>query len=146
MIDGGLFGCVFNSGCNQIACRLKNVSPGVCPLQLWTRSSQCGTCQKLLEDFQMCGSQDSDLTSLGGAQTFVVQSQSGIRFFFVTPWTVAHQAPLSMKFPRQEYQNGLSFPSPGNLLDPGTEPGSPALQVNSLPWSHHGSQTMRLFK
>ena len=49
----------------------------------------------------------------------------------VTPWTVAHEAPLSMGFPRQEYWSGLSFPSPGDLLDPGTEPSSSALQVDS---------------
>ena len=41
---------------------------------------------------------------------------------FVSPWTVAHQAPLSMGFPRQEYWSGLPFPSPGGLPDPGTEP------------------------
>ena len=41
-----------------------------------------------------------------------------------TPWTVACQAPLSMEFSSQEYWNGLPFPSPGNLLDPGTEPRS----------------------
>ena len=39
-----------------------------------------------------------------------------------TPWTLARQAPLSMGFPRQEYWSGLSFPSPGNLSDPGIEP------------------------
>ena len=44
-----------------------------------------------------------------------------------TPWSVAHQAPLSMGFPKQEYQSGLPFPSPGDLPDSGTEPGSPAL-------------------
>ena len=43
------------------------------------------------------------------------------------PWTVAHQAPLSTGFPRQEYWNGLPFPSLGHLLDPGMEPMSPAL-------------------
>ena len=43
---------------------------------------------------------------------------------FVTPWTVAHQAPLSMEFSQQEYWNGLSFPSPGDLPHPGIEPGS----------------------
>ena len=43
-----------------------------------------------------------------------------------TPWTVAHQAPLSMGFPRQEYWNGLPFPYPGNLLLPGIEPAFPA--------------------
>ena len=46
---------------------------------------------------------------------------------FATPWTVAHQAPLSMGFPRQEYWTGLSFPSTGDLTDPGTEPAPPAL-------------------
>ena len=38
---------------------------------------------------------------------------------FVTVWTVAHQVPLSMEFPRQEYCSGLPFPSPGDLLNPG---------------------------
>ena len=46
---------------------------------------------------------------------------------FVTPWTVAYQAPLSMEFSRQEYWNGLPFPSPGDLPDPGIEPRSPVL-------------------
>ena len=48
-------------------------------------------------------------------------------WLFVTPWTVAHQAPLSMGFPRQEYWNGLRFPPPGDLCDPGIEPKSPSL-------------------
>ena len=43
----------------------------------------------------------------------------------MTPWTVAHEAPVSMGFSRQEYWNELPFPFPGNLPDPGTEPGSP---------------------
>ena len=46
---------------------------------------------------------------------------------FATPWTVAYQAPQSMEFSRQEYWSGLPFPSPGNLPDPGMEPGNPAL-------------------
>ena len=46
---------------------------------------------------------------------------------FVTPWTVAYQAPLSIGFPRQEYWSGLPFPSPGDLPDPGIKPTSPAL-------------------
>ena len=50
----------------------------------------------------------------------------------MTPWTVAHQAPLSMAFPRQEYWSGLPFPSPGDLSDPGIEPRSPVLQTDSL--------------
>ena len=54
---------------------------------------------------------------------------------FVTPWTVAHQAPLSIGFSRQEYQSGLSFPPPGDLSKPGIKPTSlrsPAL-AGSLP-------------
>ena len=51
---------------------------------------------------------------------------------FVTPWTVAHQALLSMEFSRQEYWGGLPFPPPGDLPDQGIKPGSPALQANSL--------------
>ena len=50
-----------------------------------------------------------------------------------TPWTIACQAPLSLEFSRQEDWSGLSFPSPGDLSDPGIEPGSPALQADSLP-------------
>ena len=47
---------------------------------------------------------------------------------FVTPWAVAHQSPLSMGFPRQEYWSGFPspFPSPRDLSDPGNEPTSPA--------------------
>ena len=51
---------------------------------------------------------------------------------FATPWTVAHQAPLSMGFSRQEYWSGLPFPSPGDLPDPGIEPRSPTLQADAL--------------
>ena len=51
---------------------------------------------------------------------------------FSTPWTGACKAPLSMGFPRQESWSGWPFPFPGNLPDPGMEPGSPALQVDSL--------------
>ena len=58
---------------------------------------------------------------------------------FGTAWTVAHQAPLSMGFSRQDYCSGLPFPSPGDLPDPGIEPTSPTLQVDSLPLSHQGS-------
>ena len=65
----------------------------------------------------------------------VVQSLSGVSLF-VTPWTVAHQAPLSMGFPKQEYWSALPFLSPRDLPDTGIEPSSPALQANSLPLSH----------
>ena len=61
---------------------------------------------------------------------------------FVTPWTVGHQAPLSMEFSRQEYWSGLPFPSPGDLPDPEIEPifpEAPALQADSLLLSQQGS-------
>ena len=59
------------------------------------------------------------------------QSLSRVQLL-ATLWTVAHQAPLSMGFPRLEHWIGLPFPSSGDLPDPGIEPGSPALQVDSL--------------
>ena len=52
--------------------------------------------------------------------------------FFATPWTAAHQAPVSMRFSRQGYWSGLPFPSPRKLLDPGIKAGSPTLQADSL--------------
>ena len=60
----------------------------------------------------------------------------------VTPWTAAHQAPLSLRFSRQGYWSGLPFPSPGDLPNPGIEPGSPALQANSLPTELQGKLDM----
>ena len=59
-------------------------------------------------------------------------SLSGVRLS-ATPWTAAHQAPLSMGFCRQRCRSGLPFPPPGDLPDPGIKPGSPALQADSLP-------------
>ena len=53
--------------------------------------------------------------------------------------TAACQAPLSMGFSRQKYQSGLPHPPPGDFPIPGIEPGSPTLQVDSLPLSYRGS-------
>ena len=61
-----------------------------------------------------------------------VKSLSRVRVF-APLWTAAHQAPLSMGFSRQEYGSRLSFPSPGDLPDPGIETGSPILQADALP-------------
>ena len=61
-----------------------------------------------------------------------VKSLSRVRLF-VTSWTVAYQAPLSMGFSRQEYWSGLPFPSPGALPNPGIKPQSPELQADALP-------------
>ena len=60
------------------------------------------------------------------------------RFFshvqlFATPQTIAHQAPLSMGFSRQEYWRGLPLPSPGDLPDPGIEPRPSKMQAGFLP-------------
>ena len=56
----------------------------------------------------------------------------------------AHQAPLSIEFSRQEYWSGLPFSSPGDLLDSGIKPRSPALQADSLPLSHLGSPRFKI--
>ena len=66
-----------------------------------------------------------------------VKSLSRVQLF-ATPWTVAYQAPPSMGFSRQECWSGLSFPSPGDLPYPGTKPGSPALQAETLPYEPPG--------
>ena len=74
----------------------------------------------------------SDLSRVytcGGGGSLVAKSCPTL----VTPWTVAHQAPLSMGFSRQEYWSGLPFLSSGDLPDPGIEPGSSALQADDLP-------------
>ena len=74
-------------------------------------------------------------------QVLCVQLLSCVRFF-MTPWTVALQAPLSMGFSRREYWSGLPCPPPGDIPNPGIEPESPvapALQADSLPLYHWGS-------
>ena len=63
----------------------------------------------------------------------------------MTPWTVAHRAPLFMGFLRQEYWSGLPSPPPRDLLNPGIKPRSPAWQADSLPLSHLGSPTKRVY-
>ena len=59
-----------------------------------------------------------------------------------TPWTVAHQAPLSMEFSRQDYWSGLTCPSPRNLPSPGIKPRSPALRQILYHLSHQGSTNL----
>ena len=61
----------------------------------------------------------------------------------MTPWTVAHQIPLSMEFSRQEYWSGLPFPPLVDFPDPGIEPGSPALHADCLPSEPQGSPKLR---
>ena len=64
---------------------------------------------------------------------------------FATPWTLAHQASLSMKFSRQEYWCGQLFSFLGNLPDSGIEPQSPALQAESLPSEPPGKPFCRSY-
>ena len=61
----------------------------------------------------------------------------------VIPWTIACQAPLSVRFFRQEYWSELPFPFPGDLPDRGIKPGSSAIQANSLPAEPPGKSKMR---
>ena len=67
-----------------------------------------------------------DINFIAESKSSEVKSLSHVRLF-ATPWTVAHQAPLSVGFSREEYWSGLPFPSPGDLPNPGIELGSPAL-------------------
>ena len=64
----------------------------------------------------------------------------------LTQWAIACQAPLSIKLSRQEYWSGLPSLSPGDLPDPGVEPGSPTLQADSLPSEPLGEFTVEVYK
>ena len=81
---------------------------------------------------------------------FQLESESEIRSVMsdsANPWTAARKASLSMEFSRQEYWSGLPFPSPGDLPYPGIEPGSSALQADSLPSELPGKpiNTIKIF-
>ena len=71
-----------------------------------------------------------------------VKSLSHVQFF-VTPWTVAYQAPPSMGFSEQEYGSGLPFPSPEDLPSPGSDPGSPILRADTLPSEPSGNERQK---
>jgi len=72
------------------------------------------------------------VSSCHAFKVFVIQLLYCV-WFFAAPWTAVSQVPLSLEFSRQEYWDGLPFPSPGDLPNPGIKSGSPALQVHSLP-------------
>ena len=75
----------------------------------------------------------------------VCVTRSVVSSSFVIPWTVAHQAPLSMGFPRQEYWSGVPFPPPGDLPDPEIEPTSlksPALAGGFFPIQFSAVQSL----
>ena len=65
---------------------------------------------------------------------------------FVTPWTVAHQAPLSMGFPRQEYWRGLPFPPPGDLAYQGIKPVFPAFSDGFFTTQPTGKPTRNSYR
>ena len=89
------------------------VSPHHCPAQPWTWNSP------------------SRPSGIRAATTPWMWSCSSR--LFATSWNVAYQVPPAMGFSRQECLNGLPFTSPGDLSNPGIEPGSPALQADALP-------------
>ena len=72
------------------------------------------------------------LGTKGEGSVHVRQSLSRVQLF-TTPWTVAHQAPLSMEFSRQEHWSGLPLPSPGDLPNSRIKPRSPLLQADAPP-------------
>ena len=72
------------------------------------------------------------LRSYNPLPAFIIHVYTIYMLFFVTPWTAAHQAPVSMGFPRQEHWSRLPFPSPGDLPDPEIKPRSPTLWADSL--------------
>ena len=76
--------------------------------------------------------------SRGQAAVLAVSRFSPVPFF-MTPWTLAHQAPVSMGFSRQIHWSGEQ-PFPGDLPNPGTEPRPPALQADSLPSEPPGTR------
>ena len=74
----------------------------------------------------------------------VVYALSYVRLF-LTPWTVAGQAPRSLGFPRQEYWGGVAISSPRDLPNPGTEPASPALAGEFFTTKPPGKPLIHLF-
>ena len=76
----------------------------------------------------------------------VVLVTTSCLILFETPWTAAHQAPLSMGLFSQEYWRGLPFPSPGDLPNPGVKPRSPELQAGSLSSEPPGKRTSHSYK
>ena len=101
----------------------------------WTLSSRGGEVPRSPENMASVQRQGGgQLPRLSGLATKLCPT-------LVTLWAVAHQAPLSVVFSRQECWSGWPFPSPGDLPDPGIEPGSPALQADSLPTELPGKPT-----
>ena len=107
-------------GLEDLNCHLKNLSSedlsSTAALKMCEGSELIHGGQKIIE-----------ITSHPSAKGHVFSVHAQSRLTLWTPWTVAHQAPLSLEFSRQEYWSGLPFPTPGYLPSPGIEPESPAL-------------------
>ena len=86
--------------------------------------------------FSPWGHKESDTTERLSTTCRAMKVKVLVAFDSVTPWTEAHQAPLSMGFSRQEPWSGLPCPSRGDLPDPGMEPESLTLQADSLHLNH----------
>ena len=93
-----------------------------------------------------CGILEKETDYLGSDNDRCASVLSCFRrvWLFVTPWTVAHQASLSMGFSRQEHQRGLPFPSPGYIPDLGIKPKSPALEIHIYCLTQHGASQVAL--
>ena len=111
-----------------LAVHKEQKSPDQCLVYYFKEKIKCWC---LVGAPQQMETQDDFLSWSGLWVSEWVKSLSRVRLF-ATPWTVAHRAPPSMGFSRQEYWSGLPFPSPGDLPDPGMEPRSPALQAEAL--------------
>ena len=107
------------------------LAPTGTTLNLWLLSAQ--------SEVDFCASRHCICREAGRSRKARDKGCSVVSDSFAASWTVAHQAPLSMEFSRQEYWSGLPFPSPGDLPDTRIEPRSPALQQLLYHLSHQGS-------
>ena len=126
-------------GCNLKHCVYCEVTGEKCRKTSWRGGGPGGRRKKRTQNPVSCSERSAAVPS----SACMLSHFSRVRLF-VTPWTVAHQAPLSMGFFRQEYWSGLPFPPPGGLPDPGVEAASlmsPALAgrcfSTSTTWEAH---------
>ena len=104
--------------------------PGVPPLQVWSPALQFSSAVTVHLVF-----------IISQVQLYVCMCLLAQSSPIVILWTIAHHAPLSMEFSRQEYWSGLPLPSPGDLPNPGINPASPAWQADCLPAGSPGKPT-----
>ena len=83
------------------------------------------------------------LGKLNKGHLFCGESESEVVSDSATPWTVAHQAPQSMEFSRQKDWSGLPFPSPGELPNPGIEPGYPYCRQTFTVWGDKDASCLK---